>query len=283
MRRGRRHLQSGFAEALVLQFGGAVGTLAALGDQGIAVATALAEELGIACPDAPWHTHRDRLAILMCSFAVTTATLGKIARDISLSMQNEIGEVAETGGEGRGGSSTMPHKRNPTGCAITLAAANRMPGLVANFLSGMIQENERGVGGWQAEWSTVSSIVQTVGVALASMTEVAEGLTVNARRMQENIDAMRGTIFAERAMILLGKALGRDVAHRVLEEATRKSIDQGMRLSEALADTPEVTAHLDFSTRRSLEDPQQYLGMAEAFRQRLLGQTRSTSPKTERK
>jgi 3-carboxy-cis,cis-muconate cycloisomerase len=283
VRRSHIRLQADFADALVLQFGGAVGTLAALGDQGLATSKILAGKLGLASPDAPWHAHPDRLAALVCELGVLTGTLGKIARDISLLMQNEIGEVAEAGGDGRGGSSTMPHKRNPMGCAVTLAAANRTPGLVANFLVGMIQENERGVGGWQAEWSTVSAVVQSAGVATASMAEVVEGLTVDVARIKENIAATRGVVFAERAMILLGKALGREAAHRILEEATRSSIKQGKHLAEVLAGMPEVTADMDAAAIRGLEDPEQYLGEAETFRQRLLDAGRPINSKTERK
>jgi 3-carboxy-cis,cis-muconate cycloisomerase len=283
IRRSHAHLQSSFADALVLQFGGAVGTLAALGDQGIATASALAEDLGIGCPDAPWHTHRDRLAVLACGLGVLTGTLGKMARDISLLMQNEIAEVAEPGGDGRGGSSTMPHKRNPIGCTVTLAAANRVPGLVSSFLSGMVQENERGVGGWQAEWPTISAIVQSTGLAVASMAEVAEGLMVDAERMRANIAATNGVVFAERAMILLGKALGRDVAHRVLEEATRRSVAQERHLADVLAEMPEVTSHLDAASIRSLEDPEQYLGVADALRKQLLAGNPQQTSKTERK
>lgn len=281
LRRSRTHLETAFAKAFVLQFGGAVGTLAALGDEGIRVASALADELQISCPDAPWHTHRDRFATLMCALGVLTGTLGKIARDVSLLRQSEIAEVSETSTGGRGGSSTMPHKRNPIGCTVALAAANRMPGLVANFLSGMIQENERSVGGWQAEWYNVSSAVEATALAAASISEVAQSLTVNAPRMKENIVATRGTIFAERAMILLGRSMGRDVAHRLLEEATRNSSEQGKHLSDVLAEMPEVADHLHSSDLRNLEDPEHYLGMAEIFRQRLLNHERPTA-KTER-
>jgi 3-carboxy-cis,cis-muconate cycloisomerase len=283
MRRNHAHLRASFSGALVLQFGGAVGTLSALGDQGVAVSAALADELDIPCPDAPWHTNRDRLAVLVCSLGVTTGTLGKIARDISLLMQNEIGELAEPGGEGRGGSSTMPHKRNPTGCAMILAAANRMPGLVSSFLAGMVQENERAVGGSQAESSSVSSALQTVAVALDAMAELTEGRLVNPRRMRENIDATHGAVFAERVMVLLGKEMGRDIAHRILEEAVRNSTEQGKRLSEILAGMPDVTAHLEPSAIRDLDEPEQYLGVAETFRQRLLAGNSPTGSRTERK
>jgi 3-carboxy-cis,cis-muconate cycloisomerase len=268
--RSRRRLDAAFSEALILQLGGASGTLASLGEHGVAVTCALAEELGIACPEAPWHTHRDRLANLACCCGVLTGTLGKMARDITLLAQSEIEEVAEPGGEGRGGSSTMPHKRNPVGSVETLAAANRVAGLVAPFLSATVQENERATGGWQSEWPIMASLVQSTGLAAACMAEVAEGLTVDPRRMRSNIEHTNGAIFAERAMMLLGATLGRDTAHKVLEKATRNGIPQGRHLAEVLAEMPEVTSRIEESVLRDLEVPQKYLGSAEAFRTRLL-------------
>lgn len=270
VQRGKDNLDTAFSNALVVQFGGASGTLASLGKKGMDVTRALASELKLACPDAPWHTQRERLAELMCACGVLTGSLGKMAGDISLLMQGEVAEVAEPGSEGRGGSSTMPHKRNPIGCALTLAAAQRVPGLVASFLSGMVQQHERGVGGWQAEWPTVAAIVQATGLAAASMAEVAEGLTVDKGQMRSNIEATHGAIFAERAAILLAAKLGRDVAHKILQDAVRKSAKQKRGLSEVLTEIPEVTSHLDRATLRRLEFPEEYLGSAEAFRKALL-------------
>jgi 3-carboxy-cis,cis-muconate cycloisomerase len=270
VRRSRVHLDAAFGESLVLQFGGASGTLAALDEQGLVVGRAIAEELGLGYPDAPWHTHRDRLATLIAACGVLTGCLGKMARDISLLMQGEVGEVAEPGGQGRGGSSTMPNKRNPIACAVTLAAAYRVAGLVAAFLSAMVQEHERGVGGWQAEWPIFADAVQATGVAAASMAEVAGGLIVDEARMRANVDSTGGAVFAERAMILLGASLGRDVARRILEEAIRRSVTQGRKLTEVLAEMPEVTRHLDAAALRSLDVPEEYLGVADALRNRLL-------------
>jgi 3-carboxy-cis,cis-muconate cycloisomerase len=268
--RSHRRLNGSFTDALILQFGGASGTLAFLGDEGIAVGKALADELGLAYPEAPWHTQRDRLATLMCACGVLTVTLGKMARDISLLMQHEVHEVAEGVDSGRGGSSTMPHKHNPVGCVLTLAAANRVPGLVAAFLSEMIQEYERGIGGWQAEWPTVAAIIQATGLAIDSMAEVAEGLTVDSARMRSNIDATHGTVFAEKALMILAPHLGRDAAHKLLESATAEAVAQGRRLSEVLAEKPEIKRHLDSKTLGDLENPELYLGVAEDFRTRLL-------------
>ncbi len=250
IRRGWSRVASRFEEAAYLQFGGASGTLAALGESGLAVSEALAEDLHLKCPDAPWHAHRDRLAALMAALSIYTASLGKMALDIALLMQHEVGEAAEPGGDGRGGSSTMPHKRNPTACMLAIAAAKRTPGLVADFLAGMVQEHERAVGGWQAEWATVQAVLQSAGVALASMAEVADGLQVDAARMRRNIEATRGAVFAEKAMMLLAREMGREAAHRAVEEAVRQT-----------GSPPELPG---------LCEPEDYLGSAEAFRLRLL-------------
>ncbi|HEY4764315.1 MAG TPA: 3-carboxy-cis,cis-muconate cycloisomerase [Candidatus Sulfotelmatobacter sp.] len=274
VRRGRRRLQKSFRAAAVLQFGGASGTLASLGDRGIPVAEALSADLGFGNPPAaPWHTQRDPLATLICNCGVLTGSLGKMARDISLLMQNEVGEAIECGGEGRGESSTMPNKRNPTACSLTLAAAHRVPGLVASFLSAMLQEHERGVGGWQAEWPVVAAVIQSTAVAIASMAEVAGGLSVDPQKMRLNIEKTSGAIFAERAMMMLGAKMGRDVAHNILRSAVKKSAEEGRNLSAVLAEIPEVTAHLGPAELQQLETPERYLGSAEAFRKALASES----------
>jgi 3-carboxy-cis,cis-muconate cycloisomerase len=270
LRRSWARLESAFEDAMILEFGGASGTLAALGEQGVAVGNALARELRLRNPEAPWHAHRDRLAAVICACGVYTGSLAKMAHDIALLMQGEVGEVAEAGSEGRGGSSTMPHKRNPTGCSMALAAAHRVPGLVANFLFGMTQEHERGAGGWQAEWTTIARVLEDTALALASMVEVAEGLSVDVARMRANIGATGGVIFAERAMILLGAALGRDAAHKLLEQATRRTIESGRRLADVIAELPEAARVLSREQIESLDVPEAYLGSAEIFRQQLL-------------
>src|SRR5262249_13155658 len=154
-----------------------------------ALSEALASELGLRCPDAPWHGHRDRIAALLAALSIYTASLGKMALDIALLMQWEVGEAAEPGGDGRGGSSAMPQKHSPTACMLAIAAARRAPGLLANFLNGMLQEQERAVGGWQAEWTSVEGILQAAAVAVESMAEVAEGLRVDPARMRRNLQS----------------------------------------------------------------------------------------------
>jgi 3-carboxy-cis,cis-muconate cycloisomerase len=246
LRRGWERVVSRFDEALCLQFGGASGTLAVLGDRGMAVSAALAAELELKLPDAPWHGHRDRLAALMAALAIYTATLGKMALDLALLMQFEVGEVSEPRSEGRGGSSAMPNKRNPTGCMLAVAAAKRAPGLLADFVGGMVQEHERALGGWQSEWTLAEGIVQAAGVGVESMAEVVEGLQVDAARMRANIAATKGAVFAEKAVAMLAPEMGKDAARK--------------RVEEALPDLP------------GLDDPEGYLGSAEELRRRLLGE-----------
>jgi 3-carboxy-cis,cis-muconate cycloisomerase len=259
-------LKASLKDACVLQFGGATGTLAALGHMGPRVAEDLARELDLPLPDAPWHAHRDRLAALVAACGVYTGSLGKIARDISLLMQFEVAEAAEPGG----GSSTMPHKRNPAGCAIALAASVRMPGLVSSFLTGMSQEHERGLGGWHAEWSTVAAIVQTVGSALDTLTRVVESIDVDPRRMRANIAATGGAVFAERAVILLSRSLGRDAAGRIVADALETARRDGRSFASALSATSEAAAVLTADELLTLDQPEDYLGSAERFRRRLL-------------
>lgn len=280
VRRGRQRLTQAFTETLVIQFGGAVGTLAVLGENGSAVARELAAELGLGCPDAPWHTQRDRLGSLICACGLLTGSLGKIARDVSLLMQNEVGEVSEPAGEGRGGSSTMPHKQNPIGCTVTIAAETRMPGLVASYLTAMAQEHERSVGGSQSEWPTVAAVVQATGVAAASVAEIAEGLTVDATRMQRNLDETKGIVFAEKAATLLAAKLGRERAHQLLETAVRRVLEEKRALPDVLGEMPEIMTILDKGTLQQLTVAEDYLGSAESFRRALLRADAPTSVKS---
>jgi len=271
VRRGHARFNHALSEASVLQLGGASGTLAALGNRGIEIGQEVAKRLGLSYPDAPWHSHRDRLANVVCACGILTGSLGKMARDISLLMQSEVGEGAEHGGSGRGGSSTMPQKRNPIGSTLALAAANRVPGLTAAFLSQMVQEHERAAGGWQAEWATIADLVQSTGVAVASMAEAAEGLTVNEKRMRANIKSRRGTVFAEKATLLLSRKIGREAAHRLLEQATDPAQEWDGTLTELLQEMPDVRDLIDKEVLRKLEDSEDYLGVAREFADRLSG------------
>jgi len=264
--RGWTRLADARRDGLLLQFGGASGTLAALGTNGLAVARALASSLEIGYPEAPWHTHRDRLASIVSACGIYTASLGKMARDISLLMQAEVGEVREPGG----GSSTMPHKRNPSGCAIALAAATRSPGLVGTFLSGMVQEHERAVGGWHAEWPVVASIVQATGAAAAAMADAIAGLTVYRDAMRRNLDATKGTVFAERAMLLLAPALGRADAQHVIQETLTRVETTGRPFGELLRENNDARRVLAADVLETIDRPEHYLGAADTLRRQLL-------------
>jgi 3-carboxy-cis,cis-muconate cycloisomerase len=183
--RSWRQLEEAIEAAADVQCAGPAGTLAAFGDKGPAVRRALADALKLH-DGPPWHTDRGRLAVVASGCGILTGALGKMARDVSLLMQHEVGEAAERGG----GSSSMPHKRNPAGCVRALAAAARTPGLVAAYLAGMVQEHERAAGGWQAEWPTLAALMQTTGAASEAMADVADGLRVDPERMRKNMDAV---------------------------------------------------------------------------------------------
>jgi 3-carboxy-cis,cis-muconate cycloisomerase len=268
--RHRERLQELRMRLLVVQFGGAAGTLAALGERGLEVAAALAEELGLALPDLPWHAERDRVAEVATTLGLLTGTLGKMARDVSLLMQTEVGEAFEPAAQGRGGSSTMPHKRNPVSAAVVLAAATKVPGLVSVMLAAMVQEHERGLGGWHAEWETLPEICLLTAGALAQMAQVIEGLELDPARMRANLDATRGLILAEAVAMALGQHIGRPAAHEVVEQASHRAVAQGQHLCEVLAEDPRVQPYLSTEELEHLFDPGAYLGVAGQLVDRVL-------------
>jgi 3-carboxy-cis,cis-muconate cycloisomerase len=256
--------------ALVLQFGGASGTLASLGSRGLEVAEALARELDLALPALPWHAHRDRLAELAAFLGLLAGTLGKIGRDLSLLMQTEVAEAFEPAGEGRGSSSAMPHKRNPVASAVALAAATRAPGLVATLLAGMVQEHERGLGGWHAEWETLPELASLVAGSLRHLAEAMEGLEIDAAQMRANLEAKGGVALAEAATAVLAPRLGRPEAHEVVGRASRRALETRRTLLETLASDPGVTAHVSRADLAAALEPSAYLGMATTFVDRVL-------------
>jgi 3-carboxy-cis,cis-muconate cycloisomerase len=270
MHRHRERLQVLRGRTLMLQFGGAAGTLAALGSHGIVVAEALAEELQLALPDIPWHTHRDRIAEIASTLAMCTGSLGKIARDIALQSQTEVGELAEPAKHGRGGSSTMPHKRNPVNTAVILAAAERIPALTTTIFAAMPQEHERGLGNWLAEWETLPEIFSLMGGALERTVIVIEGLEVHADRMMNNLELTQGLIFAEAATMTLATRLGKPEAHRIVEAACRKAVLEHLHLRVVLQAEPHMTAHLSSQDIERIFDPLAYQGEANRFIDRVL-------------
>jgi 3-carboxy-cis,cis-muconate cycloisomerase len=254
----------------VLQFGGAAGTLASLGAQGLAVATLLAKDLELELPDVPWHTHRDRVAEVATTMGLIVGTLGKISRDVSLLMQTEVGEAFEPAAAGRGGSSTLPHKRNPVGSAVVLAAAQRVPALVSVMLAAMVQEHERGLGGWHAEWETLPEICRLTAGALAQSIRTLEGLDVDAGRMTANLEMTSGLIVAEAVSMALAAHVGRQPAHELVERACRRSVSERRPLLAILDEDAAVRAHFSTAELQRLLDPRNYTGNAQAFVDRAL-------------
>ncbi len=270
LERHRDRLEHARKQVLVLQFGGAVGTMAALGARGPEVAAALARELKLETPELPWHSHRDRLAEVAASLGLLVGSLGKIARDLSLMSQTEIDEVVEPSAPGRGGSSTMPHKRNPVSSAVILAAALRLPALVATMLVSIVQEHERGLGGWHAEWETLPEIFRLTAGALAHMKQVVEGLEIHPERMLENLNRTHGLVLAEAVAFALRERMGKEKSHKIVEEAARRAVLDGSDFADVLLSYAEVTDHLSRAELLWLLDPANYLGSAVEMTERFL-------------
>jgi 3-carboxy-cis,cis-muconate cycloisomerase len=274
----RAHIQvnRASADAAVLQFGGAAGTLASLGKNGPKVAKFLADRLDLTLPEAPWHAERDRFARVSSALGILIGATGKIARDLSLMMQTEIGEAFEPAASGRGGSSTMPQKRNPTASAQILAAATLAPGLVASVLSGMSQEHERSLGGWQAEWVALPQLILLASGVSERIAEIAEGIEIDAARMRKNLDITEGLIMAEAVHMALAEKIGKMKAHDLLQEASKRAIKQKGNLLDVISRMPEVSAALPKKQLKALFDPLTYLGSSEEFIDRTLKQVQKS-------
>jgi 3-carboxy-cis,cis-muconate cycloisomerase len=270
LQRHRERLAETRQRIEVLQFGGAVGTLAALGNKGPRVAAALAGELNLALPEISWHSQRDRFAEIATACGLLVGTLGKIARDISLMAQTEIAELAEPSALGRGGSSTLPQKQNPVGCSVILSAAIRVPPLVSTMLSAMVQEHERGLGGWQAEWETLPEICMLAAGALAHLEKILAGLQVDEKAMDRNLHASNSLLMAEAVSAALAKKIGRMEAHHLVEQAAHHAIEFEKPFRDVLAEKKEITSHLSTADIDRLLQPVNYTGDAEAMVGRVL-------------
>ncbi|UST96683.1 3-carboxy-cis,cis-muconate cycloisomerase [Pseudomonas siliginis] len=270
--RSRQRLQQLKPRLLVLQFGGASGTLAALGEQALPIAEALAEELQLTLPEQPWHAQRDRIVEFGAVLGLIAGSLGKFGRDISLLMQTEAAEVFEPAAPGKGGSSTMPHKRNPVGAAVLIGAATRVPGLVSTLFSAMPQEHERSLGLWHAEWETLPEICCLVSGSLQQARLLADGLEVDAARMARNLELTQGLVLAEAVSIVLAQRVGRDTAHHLLEQCCKRAVAEQRHLRAVLADEPQVTAELSGAELDDLLNPAHYLGQAQAWVERAVAE-----------
>jgi 3-carboxy-cis,cis-muconate cycloisomerase len=278
--RHRERLAECRPRVLALQFGGAVGTLAAFGERGPEVAKALAEALQLSLPTVPWHSHRDRVAEVATFLGLLSGSLGKIARDIVLHNQTEVAELFEPAAEGRGGSSTMPHKRNPVTCAVVLQAAARVPGLVSTILCALPQEYERGLGSWHAEWETFPEILRLAGGALHHLTKMLPALEVDREQMRLNLDASHGLIFAEAVSMALANRMGKMPAHANVERAAQKARVENRHLKDILREDPSLRGHLSSADLDNLFDAKNYLGSAETFVQQVLARARDFAAAT---
>jgi 3-carboxy-cis,cis-muconate cycloisomerase len=264
-------------QSLALQFGGAAGTLAALGAAGPRVAELLAAELGLPLPDMPWHAERDRIAAISAAVGIAAGSVVKIAHDIALLAQSEVGEVSEEATPGKGGSSALPHKRNPVDAMQALAAARLATGVVPVVLSALAQEHERAVGGWQAEWAAIPDLFRYAAGATAHTRQAVLGLQVDPQRMRANLDLSGGLVMAEALTLALAKQLGRSEARRIVQEACDQARTAGSALRQAAHDHPRISAAMSSDAIDQALDPAAYLGSADALIDRALASYRDVA------
>ena len=245
---------------LVLQFGGAVGTLAGFDNKALFIAQSLAQKLDLPLPQISWHTQRDRIVELASAMGILVGNLGKIAKDISLLMQTEIGEVFEPAGAGKGGSSTMPHKRNPVGCVAILAAAQRAPGLVSTLMLAMPQDHERATGLWHAEWLPLAELCKITAGALQQAMILTDGIEVDAERMRQNLELTKGLIYAENISLALAEKVGKAVAHEWIEAHCKTVQATQKHLKTVLLEAPQIREYLSEAEIEMLFDPVNALG-----------------------
>jgi 3-carboxy-cis,cis-muconate cycloisomerase len=268
--RHRQRLAEIKPRILVGQFAGAAGTLASLGDKGLEVHDGLMKELGLGSASMPWHVARDGPAETVAFLALVTGTLAKIATDVALMMQTEVGEAFEPFAVGRGSSSTMPQKRNPISCELILAAARIVRQHSGLMLDAMAADHERATGPWHLEWVAVPEAFVATAGALHQARFILEGLVVEPERMRKNLDLTGGLIVAEAVMMALAEHTGRQDAHHIVGAASRAALEKGTTLLAQLEREPKVTKHLDGKRLAELTNPANYLGSAVAMVDRAL-------------
>jgi 3-carboxy-cis,cis-muconate cycloisomerase len=255
---------------LAAQLGGAAGTLASLGSSGISVLGEFARELELAEPALPWHADRTRVAEVGAVLSLVAGVLGKISSDVILMAQTEVGEVAEPAAQGRGGSSTLPHKRNPILSVTAAASVRRVQDLSRTLAGAMVQEHERAAGAWHSEWEALSGALALTGGAAAAVREVAEGLEVRPEKMRENLDATGGMLLAENVTTVAAERLGRLKAHDLVQAACRRALEEGKPLREELLEDDAFGEVLSEGEIDVALDPAGYLGSAGGFVERAL-------------
>jgi 3-carboxy-cis,cis-muconate cycloisomerase len=266
----RRRLLEVREGGLAAQLGGAAGTLASLGDAGTEVLKEFAQELELAEPLVPWHTDRSRIVEIGGALSLLSGVLGKISLDIILMAQTEVGEVSEPAGGGRGGSSTLPHKRNPILSVTAAASVRRVQGLSHTLQSAMVGEHERAAGAWHSEWEALSEALALTGGAAAAVREVTEGLEVHPEKMRENLEATGGLLLAEHVTTIVAEHFGRLEAHDLVEAASRRTLESGRSLRDELLAEPVLKEVLSAEDIDAALDPAGYLGSAGAFVDRAL-------------
>jgi 3-carboxy-cis,cis-muconate cycloisomerase len=253
----------------VVQFGGAAGTLAALGDAGIRVQEALAAELGLRAPPMPWHTQRDNLAELAGWLSMLSGSLAKMAQDVILLAQSEVGEVREADDDARGGSSTMPQKRNPVISEQIVAAARSNSALLASMHQALVQEHERATHGWQMEWLALPQMFMLSAAALNKSLFLGRNLVVDEQRMQQNVAASQGLMLAEALLFALSPPMPRDEAKKLVRDCALQAQEEGRHLVDVVHERVHVDA--DWT---ALRNEAGYLGVADAFIERVVTQAR---------
>jgi 3-carboxy-cis,cis-muconate cycloisomerase len=243
--RSKERIERILQDNFVVQLGGAVGNKSAFGTNGKAISETLATILTLKNSPISWHTQRDRIVEIATVLSILTGTISKIAKDISLMMQTEIAEVFEPSGDGKGGSSTMPHKRNPVSSIAILANAQRIPNLVATMLSCMTQDHERATGQWHAEWETFNQIIQLTGGTLNQAINLTNGLEINALNMLKNLETTNGLIYAESVSLALSKFIGKNEAHHFVEKCCQEAVKQGVHLKEYLKKQSIIQKYFD--------------------------------------
>jgi 3-carboxy-cis,cis-muconate cycloisomerase len=255
---------------LVVEFGGAAGTLSSLGKDGLKCQEELAKELNLGQPVATWHTVRDTIAEVGCFLGLVTGSCGKIAFDVKLLMQTEVEEVYEPFHEGRGSSSTMPQKRNPISSVYITAQTAIVKQMVAALLEAMIEDHERATGPWEIEWIVLPEIFMLSAGALAQTKFVVSGLQINEKKMRENLDITKGLIMSEAVMMGLGPTLGRNIAHDLVYDVCRQVVKTGRPLIDLLVEDKEISKHAARAELEKMVDPANYLGVAGEMVDRVL-------------
>jgi 3-carboxy-cis,cis-muconate cycloisomerase len=257
-------------ETLAIQFGGAAGTLAALGAKGPEVATLLAEELDLPEPLLPWHAERERIAEVATTMGIVAGSMAKIAADLTLLQQSEIAEISPGSDSSRGGSSAIPQKRNPVDATLTTAAARLAIGDVTAILNSMAHAHERAPGEWQAEWEAIANLFSHTASAVNHVQTAIKNLVVNDSNMRTNLNSSGGIVMAESISTALAEKIGRQDAFRLTQEIVQTAVSEGIGFRDAFESNPRASLLLTTSEINRAFNPAAYLGSTDVFIDRVL-------------